>query len=238
MRRSGDGKSPRQAPTARSRGKPFLASPDPAGAADRPVSPGEGLPARLACASSRASRDSRDRRPPGRRVASAAHQPPRTLPPPDGSARPAKYAATAASASDRASTRFSARPSAIGSNCPSTATVHRKRFAPGPRVADAATGTTIWADHQLGARANGPPLRRLGDGSDRLPFAEFLSELPDALGAAFRDQDRDLAQPLRPQGSGWAPKRLVSHGRADTRHQSSRRSNRTERARRSCQCAV
>ena len=165
MRRSGDGKSPRQAPTARSRGKPFLASPDPAGAADRPVSPGEGLPARLACASSRASRDSRDRRPPARRVASAAHQPPRTLPPPDGSARPAKYAATAASASDRASTRFSARPSAIGSNCPSTATVHRKRFAPGPRVADAATGTTIWADHQLGARANGPPLRRLGDGS-------------------------------------------------------------------------
>jgi hypothetical protein len=66
-----------------------------------------------------------------------------------------------------------------------------------PSVADAATGTTIWADHQLGARANGSPLRRLGDGSDRLPVAEFLSELPDALGAAFGDQDGDFAQPLR-----------------------------------------
>jgi hypothetical protein len=30
-----------------------------------------------------------------------------------------------------------------------------------------------------------------------LPGAEFLGELPDALGAVLRDEDRDLAQPLR-----------------------------------------
>jgi hypothetical protein len=27
--------------------------------------------------------------------------------------------------------------------------------------------------------------------------AEFLGELPDALGAVHRDEDRDLAEPLR-----------------------------------------
>jgi hypothetical protein len=30
-----------------------------------------------------------------------------------------------------------------------------------------------------------------------LPRAEFVSELLDALGAVLRDEDRDLAQPLR-----------------------------------------
>ena len=49
-----------------------------------------------------------------------------------------------------------------------------------------------------------------------MPVAEFLGELADALSAAFRDEDRDLAQPLRPQGSGWAPKWSVSHARDDT----------------------
>jgi len=66
-----------------------------------------------------------------------------------------------------------------------------------PGVADDATGTTIWTDHQLGARANSLPfLRRLG-GFRPVPDAEFLGELPDVLGAAFRDEDRDLAQPMR-----------------------------------------
>jgi hypothetical protein len=35
------------------------------------------------------------------------------------------------------------------------------------------------------------------DGSVPLPVAEFLSELPDALGTIFRDEDCDLAQALR-----------------------------------------
>ena len=52
------------------------------------------------------------------------------LPPPDGSALSAKYAAAAVSASTRAPARFSARPSAPGSSCPSTVTVQRKRSAP------------------------------------------------------------------------------------------------------------
>ena len=30
-----------------------------------------------------------------------------------------------------------------------------------------------------------------------LPDAELLGELPDVFDAAFRDEDRDLAQPLR-----------------------------------------
>jgi hypothetical protein len=30
-----------------------------------------------------------------------------------------------------------------------------------------------------------------------MPCAEFVGELPDALSAIFRDEDRDLAQPLR-----------------------------------------
>jgi hypothetical protein len=52
-----------------------LAAPDPALAAARPASPGGGRPPRQGCATSRASRDSRDRRPPARRGA-AADRPP------------------------------------------------------------------------------------------------------------------------------------------------------------------
>ena len=140
-------------------------------------------PARLECATSRASRDSRARRPPARRGAAAVCQPSPALPPSDGSA---KKAATAASASERASALSSPLGNRVqlSQHCDGPTKSVRTGH---PGVADGATGTTIWADHQLGARTNGPPLRRLGDGSDRLPVAEFLSELPDALGAAFRD---------------------------------------------------
>jgi hypothetical protein len=34
-----------------------------------------------------------------------------------------------------------------------------------------------------------------------LPAAEFVGELSDALGAVLRDEDRDLAQPLRSERS-------------------------------------
>ena len=57
------------------------------------------------------------------------------------------------------------------------------------------------------------------------------SELRYGVGIAMDT----LARTAAGQGSGWAPKRSVSHARDDTRHQSSRRSNRTERARRSRQ---
>src|SRR5208282_1780425 len=65
-------------------------------------------------------------------LASAARRPQLlpALPRPDGSALSAKYAAAAVSASTRAPARFSARPSAAGSSCPSTVTVQRKRSAP------------------------------------------------------------------------------------------------------------
>ena len=66
--------------------------------------------------------------------------------------------------------------------------------------------------------------------------AEFVSELSDALGAILRDEDRDLAQPLRSWGSGRGP--ALVHQRAaadDAQHQSSRRSNWTETATRLCQ---
>ena len=64
-------------------------------------------------------------------------------------------------------------------------------------VADGATGTTFWADHQLGARAKSPPFEPRWSGFCLVPGAEFVGELPDALRAAFRDEDRDLAEPLR-----------------------------------------
>jgi hypothetical protein len=54
---------------------PALAAPDPALAADRQPSPARDRPARLGCASLRASRDSRDRRPPARTSAAADPSP-------------------------------------------------------------------------------------------------------------------------------------------------------------------
>jgi hypothetical protein len=66
-----------------------------------------------------------------------------------------------------------------------------------PGVADDATGTTISTDHQLGARANSLPFERGWKRFCVLPRAEFLGDLSDALGAVPRDEDRDLAQPLR-----------------------------------------
>jgi hypothetical protein len=66
-----------------------------------------------------------------------------------------------------------------------------------PGVADDATGTTIWTDHQLGVRAHSLPFERRWNGFYVLLGAEFVSELSDALGAILRDEDRDLGQPLR-----------------------------------------
>jgi Transposase, Mutator family len=60
---------------ARCRGMPALSAPDPALAADRPVSPVRDRPARLGCATSPASRDSRDRRRPARTSAAAYPSP-------------------------------------------------------------------------------------------------------------------------------------------------------------------
>jgi hypothetical protein len=58
-------------------------------------------------------------------------------------------------------------------------------------------GTTISTDHQLGARANNLPFEPGWKWFCVLPRAEFVSELLDALGAVLRDEDRDLAKPLR-----------------------------------------
>jgi hypothetical protein len=78
----------------------------------------------------------------------------------------------------------------------------QKATRPGcPSISNAAPGAAVRIYHQLGARAEGSPsLRRLGGFC--VPGAEFLGELPDALNAIFRDEDRDFAQPLRSRGSG------------------------------------
>jgi len=74
-----------------------------------------------------------------------------------------------------------------------------------PSISNAAPRAAVRIDHQFSARAEGSPfLRSLGWFSP-VPVAEFLSELPDTLDAIFRDENRDLAQPLRSWGSGWRP---------------------------------
>ena len=50
---------------------------------------------------------------------------------------------------------------------------------------------------RCGHRANSLPFEPRWKGFWVLPGAEFLGALTDVLGAAFRDEDRDLAQPLR-----------------------------------------
>jgi hypothetical protein len=69
-------------------------------------------------------------------------------------------------------------------------------------VADGAAGATFWTDHQLGAPAEGSPFEPRWGGFGLMSGAEFLGELPDALGTVLRDENRDLAQPLRSWGSG------------------------------------
>src|SRR6516165_6882910 len=64
------------------------------------------------------------------------------------------------------------------------------------------TMDTKASTHQLGARVNDPPLRRLGNASVWLPVAELLSELSHVVSAIFRDQDRDLATGLALVGIG------------------------------------
>jgi hypothetical protein len=66
-----------------------------------------------------------------------------------------------------------------------------------PGVAVGAAGATFWTDHQLGARAQGSPFELPWSGFRLMLGAEFVGELPDALGAARRNEDGDLAQPLR-----------------------------------------
>jgi hypothetical protein len=54
-----------------------------------------------------------------------------------------------------------------------------------------------------------------------------VGELPDALGAVLRDEDCDLAQPLRSLGSGRGAALVHQRAAADkARHQYSRRLNR------------
>jgi hypothetical protein len=83
--------------------------------------------------------------------------------------------------------------------------VHAGVYDDAPRLA-------FRIDHLLGARADTMPLRRRLGGSCPVPSAEIVGELPDALSALFRDEDRDLAQPLRSQGLGWGP--ALAHQRA------------------------
>jgi len=82
----------------------------------------------------------------------------------------------------------------------------KKAIRPGcPSISNAAPRAAVRIDHQFSARAEGSPfLRSLGWFSP-VPGAKFLGELPDTLDAIFRDENRDLAQPLRSWGSGWRP---------------------------------
>src|SRR5271166_3668628 len=54
-----------------------------------------------------------------------------------------------------------------------------------PGVADGATGTALWTDHSLGARAKGQPFHRCLGGSFPAPGAEFTGELPEVIGAVL-----------------------------------------------------
>jgi hypothetical protein len=94
-------------------------------------------------------------------------------------------------------------------------------------------------DHQLGTGAELPPSRHSLRGSDRVPCAEFLGELPETLGTALRHQHGHPAQSERPRGSEG--RTVPAHQRAaaeEIQHQSPRRSNLTETASRLCQCAA
>jgi hypothetical protein len=63
-------------------------------------------------------------------------------------------------------------------------------------IPDAAPRAALGIDHQLDVWAKGSPFRHRLGGCGPIPCAEFMGELSDALGAIFRDEDRDLAQAL------------------------------------------
>ena len=133
-----------------------------------------------------ASGDHRDGRPPARRGAARARRSPLL------SRESAAQVLSAASACCRASARCPARPSAIVRKRSRRVTLHRKRSAPGARVSRTAqrawrSGSTI--SSALGLRICHS--RGLCEGFCRVPGAKFLSELPDARGAAFRHDDRE-----------------------------------------------
>jgi hypothetical protein len=92
--------------------------------------------------------------------------------------------------------------------------VQLNRSAPGALVSRTAQRA------QLGARAKSLPFEPRWNGFWLMPGAEFVCELPDALGAVLRHEDRDLAQLPRSQGSRRGP--ALAHQRAsaaEERHQ-------------------
>src|SRR6516162_3841016 len=146
--------------------------------ADRPASPGGGRPGRLGCASWPASRDNRAGRRRARRGALTVRQSSRALPPPDFDTvcEICRYRHL----SERARLCSVLSPPFCNRlhlsqhrDCPPKAVLTGR-----PGVAEGATDTTFWTDHQIGARANGLPAGRLGVGSAPLPVAKFLRELP------------------------------------------------------------
>ena len=73
-------------------------------------------------------------------------------------------------------------------------------------VADGATRTTFWADHQLGARAESLPFHRRLRGVGPVPGTEFTGKSPEVFGIIRRDVDGHPSQPgcLRRQLVGGA----------------------------------
>jgi hypothetical protein len=68
-------------------------------------------------------------------------------------------------------------------------------FPSRPSVADGAARPAFRIDHQLGAGAEGPPVRCRWAASIMSRGAEFTGELPKALRAVFRHEKRHFAQP-------------------------------------------
>jgi hypothetical protein len=110
-------------------------------------------------------------------------------------------------------------------------------------VPDDAQRLALRVDEQLGAGAEATPL---GRGSCcrlvALPGAQFSGEPTEVLGVVLGHADGHTLQPDGLRGSGWGP---LTHRRAprrtsrdEARHQSPRRSYRTDTARRSRQWAA
>jgi hypothetical protein len=108
-----------------------------------------------------------------------------------------------------------------------------------PSVPDRTSRTRSKINHQLGVRAEASPSERRDGCSMPLSSTEHTGKVSKPYGAILRHEEGHPAQSASLMGLvGW---QAIAHHRDsadETRHQSSRRSNRTETARRCRQCVV